>query len=150
MKKNERKMKLQDIDKKEIFKVPDRYFEELPGRIQDRIHKKQPEYQWMPVLNRAVKYAIPALAVLFVVLYFTIYDRAVPQDKSYEAILEEVSTDNIITYLEYQDITTEEIIENIDVSAIDFEINEDAELFNEEEMDEETIDAIIEEYNLDV
>jgi hypothetical protein len=52
--------KLEDISKKNIFEVPDGYFEKLPGIIQARVAKPESTPWFVPTL----KFALPIVAVL--------------------------------------------------------------------------------------
>jgi hypothetical protein len=58
-----KKMRLEDLDKKNIHSVPEAYFDKLPYSIQERIHQK--ESSWFEKLKLSpVKYAIPAFSIL--------------------------------------------------------------------------------------
>lgn len=97
--------KLEDLSKENIFKVPDEYFEKLPGIIQARITKPQSQIWFAP----AFKFALPTVA-LVVVLTVWITSR---QDVSWEEQLNEIQTEHLMAYLEendgYADLSTEEI-----------------------------------------
>ena len=61
----ETKMKLEDIKKKNIYTVPDKYFDQLPTRIQSRVNEQKP-VSWLSWDWRlSYKLAVPAIAVIF-------------------------------------------------------------------------------------
>ena len=96
--------KLEDIKKENIFKVPERYFDELPMRIQDRISGKSESAPSM-VFNwsLAIKMALPALVLAIVVGFGIIFQN----DDTYqdaETLLAQVSTEEMIAYLQETDI----------------------------------------------
>jgi len=141
-------MKLEDIKKKNIYAVPDKYFDQLPRKIQSRIHEKQPiswlSWNW----NLSYKLAIPVTAIILMVFYFGNFNRQTQQDAS--TILAEVSTEDIIAYLDFADLTTEEIVEVIDINDIEFELYENSPIIEDlDEIDEDEIDLLYEKYGLD-
>jgi hypothetical protein len=103
--------RLEDIPKKQSFKVPDGYFDDLPMRIQARIQEaeKKPSWSWMPVPSFALKLALPMILVgiVSVVLWNNLSSTKDPFAK-----LDSVPTEQLLAYLESDEITTEEIIEN--------------------------------------
>ncbi|MFN8808304.1 MAG: hypothetical protein ACK5WO_02040, partial [Cyclobacteriaceae bacterium] len=54
--------KLEDIPKKNVFDVPDGYFEKLPGVIQSRVAKPERQANWNPWLITRV--AVPVLLLV--------------------------------------------------------------------------------------
>src|SRR5690349_17898640 len=104
-------MKLEDIPKKGVFKVPDGYFEELPSKIQKRIDTPTPGWQnsfgYKPKLQWAM-----LVAVLFAVGIFW-YRQTIPT-KDAETLLAAVSTEDLISYLNESDVTTDEVFDHID------------------------------------
>ncbi len=103
--------RLEDIPKKQSFKVPDGYFDDLPMRIQARIQEaeKKPSWSWMPAPSFALKLAFPVIlvGVVSVVLWNNLSSNKDPFAK-----LDSVPTEQLLAYLESDEITTEEIIEN--------------------------------------
>ena len=68
------KHKLDDIDKKEVFQVPEGYFEDLPMRIQKRVDSEKPvtRQQFIPKWGLALASSI-ALIVTFVFVFNGMY-----------------------------------------------------------------------------
>jgi hypothetical protein len=62
-KNGKKKMSLEDLDKKNIYSVPEAYFDKLSYSIQERIHPK--EASWFEKMKVSpVRYAIPAFSIL--------------------------------------------------------------------------------------
>ena len=57
-------MKLDEIKKKNIYTVPDKYFDQLPTRIQSRVNEKLPVSKWSWNQSLIYKVAAPVLAVV--------------------------------------------------------------------------------------
>lgn len=58
-----KRIRLEDLDKKNIYSVPESYFDKLPYSIQERIHQK--EITWFEKLKiNPVRYAIPAFSII--------------------------------------------------------------------------------------
>ena len=141
-------MKLEDIKKKNIYTVPDKYFDQLPTRIQSRVNEKNPvswlSWNW----SLTYKLAAPAIAIILMVIYFGRTDNYSTQDT--DTILAQVSTEDIIAYLEFTDITTDDIIENVDFTDIELDFYEDGPIIQEfNEMDEEDMELLLDEYGLE-
>ena len=109
--------KLEEIPKKEIFKVPDGYFEGLPAKIQARIETggvKEPSF----VFRYKLQYALPFVALFAVGIYwFTVASQ--PQDV--ESLLASVQTEDLVAYLNESDITTDDLIEGGEFNSTDLE-----------------------------
>jgi hypothetical protein len=103
--------RLEDIPKKQSFKVPDGYFDDLPMRIQARIQEteKKSSWAWMPAPSFALKFALP---VILVGIVSVVVWNNLSSTKDPFAKLDSVPTEQLLAYLESDDITTEEIIEN--------------------------------------
>lgn len=120
--------KLDDIPKKHPFTVPEGYFDRLPEIIQSRIAEKSEVRETKPYFRYALQYALPVL-ILAVVAVFYLVPRS-PQDV--DSMLASVSTEELASYLEESEITTEELLDQM-------------------ELDAERVDAIeTEVYNFDV
>lgn len=106
--------RLDDIPKHDFFKVPEGYFQKLPTRIQSRL--ASPERRSTPVLRYALTYVLPLFLVAVVVLWLSR-----PSVPGAETLLSEVETTDLIQYLQENEVTTEEIIEQIDLSDEELE-----------------------------
>lgn len=128
--------KLEDISKESIFKVPDGYFEKLPGIIQARVAKPEPRVWFAP----ALKFAAPVLAIaLAIAIWFT-----AGQGGSLEDQLNEIQTEQLMAYLEESDLSPDLITEEIHWSEEDLN-----ELEEEVISSMEPIDITIEELSVE-
>jgi hypothetical protein len=140
-------MKLDDLKKENVFKVPDRYFSELPGKIQSRIPSKRPARRPVFTWNLALK-MVPTMAAVLLILYFVLPKSQKIQDPV--ELIAMVDTEDVIAYLELTDITTDEIIEGLDLASLDLELDlEDSFLPNNDEMNEDDLDKFIEDLELE-
>lgn len=140
--------KLEEIGKDNIFKVPEKYFDELPMRIQSRIKTRNepalmPSFNW----NLAVKLAVPAI-MLIVAILLAVFVNKNETYKDADTILAEVSTEDMIAYLQASDISLDEILDEIQYTDIDDEFSDQTLLFDENELTDELFDEIILDYGI--
>ena len=103
--------KLEDISKENIFRVPDGYFEKLPGVIQARVANPEPRVWFAP----ALKFSLPVVAlVLAVTVWFT-----TRQGVSLEDQLNEIQTEQLMVYLEESDLSPDLITDELSWSEED-------------------------------
>jgi hypothetical protein len=102
--------RLEDIPKKQSFKVPDGYFEDLPMRIQARIQSGEKKSSWLPDFSFVLKLAVPIFLVGIISL--AVFNKLSKQEDVF-ASLDSVPATELLAYLESDDITTEEILENV-------------------------------------
>ena len=102
--------KLEDLSKENIFKVPDGYFEKLPGIIQARVAKPEPRVWFVP----AFKFALPVV-VLLVAAAFWLTSR---EGASLEDQLSEIQTEQLLVYLEEVE-TPVELYDEVSLSEDD-------------------------------
>lgn len=140
-------MKLEDIKRKNIYTVPDRYFDQLPTRIQSRVNEKRPVFGMKLNWKLAMKIAAPALAVVLILFYvgMPINNSTLSADE----LLAQVSTEDLIAYLETTDITTDEIIDEVDFTNIDLDFDDNGPIMQDMEMTDEEIDMLLDEYGID-
>ena len=106
--------KLEDIPKKEVFDVPEGYFEKLPGMIQSRVGKSAAIGR--PVWVYGLRYALPAVILLAVAIFW--YERS-SADHSPEGLLASVQTEELVAYLNDTDLTTDELLEQVHLDGVD-------------------------------
>ncbi|MFZ6013310.1 MAG: hypothetical protein ACOYXT_23415 [Bacteroidota bacterium] len=110
--------KLEDISKKEVFDVPEGYFDKLPGVIQARIAKENPARERPMAFHFALKYALPAVVLLTAgIFWFT----RTPSSADAESILASVETEALVAYLNESEITTDEVLETVEFNAVDLD-----------------------------
>ena len=143
MKNKNNHIDLDKLPKKQLYSVPDGYFDELPTIIQNRVTSKRdiedsPSFALTPV----VKFALPVLTLIMMLIYFGI--RFNNQDFDVEAMIAEIPTEELVNYLAESDISTDELLSLIDIEELDVDgmIEEDTELLSDDELD-----YILEEYS---
>lgn len=141
-------MKLEDIKKKNIYSVPDKYFDRLPAIIQSRVIEKKPVLGLSLSWSLAFKVAAPALALVLILFYFGI-STTDNSTLSSDELLAQVSTDDLIAYLGTTDITIDEILEELDLSNIELNFYEDGPIMQDMDMNDEEIEALFDEYGID-
>lgn len=136
------KFQINDLKKGNIFKVPESYFDDLPMRIQSRIEK--PKSIWeQPTLSFSLKFALPTIAIVLIAYFGFLRSPSLPE---YESILKEISTEEIVDYLAYSDITTDEMLDNFDLEILSMEIfGSDDIIFEDEDIDDQDLIEIYEE-----
>ena len=135
--------KLDDIPKKNIYEVPDGYFEKLPTIIQSRIVAK--EYARKPFFVYSLRYAIPVLTLAIVAL---IWLRNDTNNMNAEQILASVDTSSLIAYLEESDVTTDELLESFSLSTEEVTaIESDVYDLN---VDQNELDELLDEYSFEL
>lgn len=99
---------LENIPKKDFFRVPEYYFDNLPMEIQRRTEAKQGRE--IKQVFRYARYAVPVLLITILLVYSN------TRKPDPESILSSVETIALIQYLEECDVTTEELLKNADFS----------------------------------
>ncbi|MEQ9286633.1 MAG: hypothetical protein RIG77_06970 [Cyclobacteriaceae bacterium] len=133
------------------FDVPDGYFEKLPSTIQaraiDTTRSKTPSFG---MANQRVKWAlVPVLLAIFLIGYSLWHSE---NNESFDAdqLIAQVSSEDLVAYLEMSDISTEEIISEIDFGHIDLDTETDETLLLDElNFTESEMDDILLEFELD-
>ena len=138
--------KLEEIKKENIYKVPDRYFDELPMRIQDRITGDtksvlSPVYDW----RMAVKIAVPAFILVFAIL-IGVFIRNNNTYQDVDTILAQVSSEDMIAYLQSTDISIDDILNEIQYEEIADEILQENFLLDDDELSIDLYDELMIEY----
>ena len=113
-------MKLDEIPKKNLFEVPDGYFDGLPMQIKARVAENLPA-RGLPYWNLALRYAVPVVIAGFALAYFLIPKSL----KQTEELLATVSSEHLIAYLHETDISENELLEvadfdNADADSLNF------------------------------
>ncbi len=104
--------KLEDIPPKKVFNVPEGYFDTLPGIIQAKaIESTKPAFIQQP--GMALKWALPLVLLVLIAGYYGFkLNQTMPNnDTKIAKMLDEVSTSELVAYIEETDLTTDEILE---------------------------------------
>jgi hypothetical protein len=111
-------MKLEEIEKKNIFEIPEGYFDALPMAIQKRIENKEQKTFSLPSFSFSFKYAFP---LLFVTIATVFIYKSYYSSTSTTNLLEGVNTETLVAYLSESEITEEEIIKSVNHAQFDFQ-----------------------------
>ena len=145
--------KLDELSKENMFTVPDDYFEELPGIIQSRVTESPAKQNWWQVAFTPAsswKMAL-AVAVVALILVFSGVFEKTGYTGSVEEMLAEVSLEDLIEYVEYSEISTEEILAELDLSEYDMSylMGDDIRLIEDGEFEELDMIDLYEEYGIE-
>lgn len=146
--KDKKRFDLNEVEKKHVFQVPERYFDELPAIVQSRVTKKVPFYQ-SKTFRIGVRYAFPVACVLVIGIYLGFFSGQDQQLQSFEALMADVSYEDLVAYLENSDISTEEIIGSIEDADFLIEFDQDEfDPLRDFDLEGEGIDELIEELDV--
>jgi len=111
-------MKLEEIEKKNIFEVPEGYFDALPMAIQKRVESKEQRTFSLPSFAFSFKYAFP---LIFVTIATVFVYKSYFSSTSTTNLLEGVNTETLVAYLSESEITEEEILKSVNHAPFDFQ-----------------------------
>lgn len=132
---------MSDMDKKKnIYKVPEGYFDELPGKIQAKIHSETNEKPSKQIwLNTSVRYAVAA-AIVLLIAWWGIFRPSTIEIADPDKLLSEIPTAELVAYIETSDMTADEILDEVylDEQSFDrvFETEQDflEDIYSDEEL----------------
>ena len=141
-----RKIKLDDLEKKQVFSVPEGYFEELPGQVSHKLTQTQRRPLWIMLPFFRYGAAIASICLIILIGYFKTTSPGSELVQP-EAILAQVSGQEIVLYLQQNEISQYELVERASEANIVIEENalKDLEI-NQELLLEETDPELIEEF----
>lgn len=131
----ENRANLENIPKKNIYSVSDGYFDKLPTRIQERVVLNSKQSSPGYILSLGLRIALPVIALIVMIAYFG--NRINNNDLNYEAMLDDIPTEELISFINESDLSTDELLSMIDINELDVDgmVEEDIELFNDSELD---------------
>ncbi len=140
-----KKVNIEDLKRDHsMYKVPEGYFEGLTSKIQARVKEEEEvsdERVWIPRL------AWIAPALVLVIGFFLFYPFN--GQKSAEEILSEVSTEELINYLDMSDVSEEEILAYVDLEALGESFDDTSgELDLLDNLGEDELDGLLDDYNM--
>ena len=142
--------RLEGLPKENIFKVPDRYFEELPGIIQARVTEKPSAISWQALFTPANgwKVALATVVVALVLVFSGVFNRT---GGTVDELLADVSLEDLLEYVEYSDISTDEILAELDLSEYEMEflMGDDIKLIDDIEIENLDIIDLYEVYGIE-
>jgi len=123
---------LNQLPKKDSFQIPENYFDELPGLIQDRVRVKT-QTRW----NYVLKYALPFVLLIVSIGYFT-------QNKTDEIV--QISKKEAADYIDNQmDIDFDETLLAEEISVQTVEQHTETSAVEDYLLDEADEELLIEE-----
>jgi len=137
------KYKLDDIEKKSGYKVPEGYFEELPLKIQQRIQSESTQSKTLKVPSWSL--AMAASVVIILTSVFLLFQG---KDNAAEELLAEVPEEDLIAYLDQFEMDEYDLASAFpeDTEELEFE---DIEMLDEVDLEDESIDEILLEFNIE-
>lgn len=107
--------KLEDIPKTDIFETPEGYFDRLPGMIQSRVAQRAAE-QNRAFSYYALRYALPVVVVMAALIFWF---RPQANTGTAENILASIDTSDLVSYLQDDEITLDEMLEQLTLDDVD-------------------------------
>lgn len=144
-----KKFRLEDLERRQVFnKPPEGYFDRLPGIIQAKTAHQASNGGRQLVWSRALKLVPVAALLVLLALYSGIF-QGDDTEPGFEALLTEVSSEDIILYLEDLDISNEEILEEVDLKVLSLELDHmDDPLMNSLEIEDEALIQLYDDFDL--
>lgn len=104
-----KQIKLEDLERNDIFTAPEGYFDKLPNRIHARLELagQEDEPKVHQLTPKSLYYIAASVAVFLIATILII--RVPEEDDSPQNILAEVTTDAMIEYLEMSDVNVTDI-----------------------------------------
>lgn len=129
--------KLDDIPKKAVFGAPEGYFDTLPTIVQSRVTESRAQQKSWAMGWRL---AMPLAALVILGVLF--WPAPLNKDVSPNQIVAGLNAEDILDYMQEENLNTEDLLEQIDYSQVD-----DAQLnmFEEESVSEAELEKMIEE-----
>ncbi len=140
--------KLEDIPKKNIFEVPEGYFDRLPGIIQARVSEPSPTYGWHSSWTVSLRYALPVLMMMAVGVFWYTHDSLTGTEKiKFE--LAALNSDQLVEYLDEHELATDDLVEKIAWNANDLNDLENS-VYSDLDVPHKDIDKILNEYDVEL
>lgn len=135
--------KLENVEKKEIFSAPDGYFEQLQNNVFDKINSIDEQASEPKSKQRFFNpfwMSVAAAITVLLITFFSLRDsvKNIGND-DYYALISEVSSDEIIAYLEQSELSISEIEQALGMEDLeDLPVNgtDSFDSYTEEELDD--------------
>ena len=144
-----KKFRLEDLEKRQVFnKPPEGYFDRLPGIIQAKTAHKATKSNQQVVWIKALKMVPVAALLVLIAIYSGIFQRQ-GTEPGFEEMLSQVTSEDIILYLEELDISNDEILQEVDLKALSLEFeNMEDPLMDNLEIEDETLMQLYDDFDL--
>ncbi|MFN8689865.1 MAG: hypothetical protein ACK5XL_07680, partial [Cyclobacteriaceae bacterium] len=103
--------KLDDIPKKNVFDVPDGYFEKLPGVIKSRVEKPERQANWNTWLITRV--AVPVLLLVGAGIFWFSQPQRITGYADIEYELGQIDQEQLSLFLDDNELLNEELMEAV-------------------------------------
>jgi hypothetical protein len=141
-------MNLRDLPKKKLFTTPDRYFDELPMRIQKRIREREAISRPLPDWQPRWRMAIAGLLLLALAVPAWWFGQG-SRSQSPEDILVRVSTEDVLAYLIAGGMEAEDILDHMALNDVEITLDPEMPALIPDEIDEREMEDIISAYGLE-
>lgn len=108
--KEKRKISIEDLEKKQVFKVPDGYFEQLPELIRDNVQVQKPGFSLFP-FPAVARYGMALISLCLIVVAGYFLNKPAARQVPPEQILSQVSGKEIIQYLQQTELSQYDLVE---------------------------------------
>ncbi len=140
--------KLEEIPKKNVFEMPDGYFDRLPGIIQSRISETEPIgavfFSWRVTL----RYAVPILVMLTLGIGW--YEsQQMSSNGNIRLQLAAIRPSELAAYLEEHDVATEDLVETASWSPDDLSDLENS-VYSDLDVSRKAIENMIDENDVEL
>jgi hypothetical protein len=138
---------LEDIPKKNVFEVPEGYFDRLPGVIQSRISEPRSSPTWIPAWSKALRYALPTMLLMAAVIFWYQNNSGSFSSKvNVQSELASIRSDQLAAYLGDHELTTEDLVETVTWSSDDLGDLENA-VYSTLDVSHRQLEEILDEYD---
>ena len=139
--------KLEDIPKKNVFEVPDGYFDRLPGIIQTRISVSRPSPVGILSWSKALRYALPVILLMGAGIFWYQNNPGSNSSKvNVQSELAAIQSDQLVAYLDDHELTTEDLVETVTWSSDDLNSLENA-VYSTLNVTHHQLEEILNEYD---
>ncbi|MFN4147029.1 MAG: hypothetical protein ACK4GN_14485 [Runella sp.] len=140
-----KRIRLEDIPKKEVFETPNGYFEYLPAKIQQQIQARQEEREHRFTVSWSWKRTALASVAASIVAVLTWITFPQKQTSISEDALSHITHEEVVQYLKEKQITQHEIIQYAGPEIIE---TDDEVLIHQLQINDEDIRKSLQEENL--
>jgi len=139
--------KLDDIPKKNVFEVPEGYFDRLPAIIQSRISVSRPPTAGIPFWSKSLRYALPVVLLLGAgIFWYQDYSGYVSSKVNVQSELASIHPDQLAAYLNDHEVTTEDLVETVTWTSDDLSDLENA-VYSTLNVTHHQLEEILNEYD---
>jgi hypothetical protein len=119
MEKNKKILKLDDIKKKKVLQAPEGYFDGLSGNISSRIKNSKSQKTIVFTPSKQIVWSVAASIALLLVSWL-LFRSAINDESAVEDLLANITDQEIITYLEYEDLSSFDLSERVLGDSLNF------------------------------